>query len=545
MDKEAIQEIIQQINSCYRRLNDKQSMEETMEKVRVLYASLIDPNVNECYRKQPVLFYASEYADQIGVEVLLNAGADATHQTEYNYTPLHRLAYNNQSDYAPWADEKKVVELLLNAGTSVIRKDGDEMTSVYIAAQEGKYQFLQAVAEAGKKMDVSSRNGETPLHAACERAINTASSFFQYTKPKYDEIMSQPGGASEIEDRILEDRKKTQQEQYDRSRGRVNAYFETVKCLLEAGLDPEQKNDYGKIPKEIAFECQDIRIPALLNGTYVEETPNDDANLQMKTKGMTLMQATELKDYEAVAALLELGADTNEQSGDDKRYGGIELQGKVPLSMACNLMDLKLISLLLQNGANPNLKDIGGKVPVAYCITSSNISRDVFKDKVIESILKEMVEKGLDANQAADEKGNTLLNIACENASGSGSEGQSITDKFVKQLLLYKADPNTANYDGITPLMYVCKKDDSSMENIQISFLEAGADVAAKDANGNTPLMYAAQNRGKALAKNLSDMLFEFGDPKVNEVNNDGKSALEFAVEMDNENLVNYLLKKM
>ena len=544
MDKETVQEVVSKVYGCYRRSSDEQPREEVMEEVRALYASLSDPDA-EHYNKQPVLFFAAEHADPVGVEVLLNAGADATYQTEYNYTPLHRLAYKNAGDYVPWADEKKVVELLLNAGTSVIRKDVDETTSVYIAAQGGKFRFLQAVAEAGKKMDVASKNGNTPLHAVCEYAVNVAESFFKYTKPKYDEMMAQTSSGSEMENRMLENRKASQQEQYDRDLEKVNAYFETVKCLLEAGLDPEQKNDYGRIPKEMAFECQDIRISALLNGTYVEEGDSGENALRMKTKGMTLMQATELKDYDAVAALLELGADPNEQCGDDKRYGGLDMQGKVPLAMACLLLDLKLISLLLQNGADPNFKDVEGKSPAVYGITSPNAPRTIFKDRGIETLLKEMVEKGLQLNHAADEKGNTLLNIACGNTIGGGSDGQSVPGKFVQQLLRHKADPNIANYDGITPLMQVCKTDDSSVENLQISLLEAGADVAAKDANGNTPLMYVAQNRGKSLAKNLADMLFEFGNPKLDAINNDGKSALEFATEMDNENLVNYLLTKM
>ena len=547
MDQEKLQETIQAIYRCYRRQGEETPLEETIKEVKELYASLEDPNAE--YNRYPVLFYAAEHGDQEGVEVLLEAGADATFLTEYGYSPLHRYAYADYRDIVPWADEKKLVTMLIEAGTSVIRKDTDEMTSIFIAAQNGKYKFLQAVAEAGKKMDVTSKNGETPLHAACNRAVSASSHFFEYVKPKYDEIMAQEYTGNEYEDRTLKERKERQQEAYDREMKSVNAYFETVKCLVDSGVDPDQKNDYGKVAKEMAFECKDVRIAALLNGTYVEESEggaDGEGDLQMKTKGMSLMQATELKDYEAVAALLELGEDPNELSADEKRYGNYineSVTGKTPLTAACMLMDLELITMLLNNGANPNLKDAEGKIAILYGLSPVVNTEKLLKEKSVDAILMLMIEKGLDINQEADEDGNTLFNAVCNRVRSASS--RSVPERLFQLLLKNKVDVNIANNDGVTPLMHICSGENSDMENLQISLLEANADITAKDENGNTPLIYAARNRVKALAKNLADMLFEFGDPQMDAVNNDGKSALEFATEEDNENLVNYLLTKM
>ena len=535
MDKEEMQEIMRVVSDCYRRISGETDFKEKMEKVREQYALLTDPNADQY--GYPLLFYAAERGDYIGVEVLLKAGADATYQNENKYTPLHRLAYKDERDYAPWADERKVVELLLDAGTSAIRKDVDDSTCAYIAAGCGKFRILQALAEAGKKMDITCRNGRIPLHEACNYSKNAASSFFEYAKPKYDEIMAQESDGNEFNDRMLADRKKSQQEQYDKDKAKMDSYFESVKCLLDAGMDPDQKDDYGETAKSISLECKDIRISALLNGIYSEDSSGDN-DLKMKSKGMTLMQAVVLKEYDAAAALLELGADANELSGDDKRYDGIEVQGKTPLSIACFLLDMKLISMLLQHGADPNFKDTKGQIPILNCLFSHNATKQIFENKVIENILKEMTEKGLNVNQEADEKGNTLLNMACYRAVSP------LESKFVQQLLRYKADLNIANNDGVTPLMHICISDRDIIEDLQITLLEAGADVSAKDKKGNTPLMYAAQNRSKSMAKNLADMLFEFGNPLPDAVNNDGKSALEFAVEADNENLVNFLLSK-
>jgi FOG: Ankyrin repeat len=543
MDQEKVQSLISEIYSCYNRRGDDTPMEETIEEVRALYKSFEDTDAE--YNRYPILFFATERGDHVGVEVLLELGADASFVTEYGYTPLHRYAYADYRDLVPWVDEEKLVSILLDAGTSVIRKDTDEATSVFIAANKGKYKFLQTALAAGKKLDIACKNGETALHTACDRAVRTAEHFFVYVKPEHEKTMAKELNGT-AEDRITEERKITSQETYDREWGEVNACFEVVKCLLEAGLDPDQKDNYGKTAKEIAFECKDARIAALLNGTYKEEAGDGSNDLQMKAKGMSLMQATELKDYEAVAALLELGEDPNELSADDKRYGNYintSVEGKTPLAVACMLMDLELITALLQHGANPNLKDADGKIALLYGLRPMVSTDKLLKEKVIDTILAQMIEKGLDINQEVDEEGNTLFNAVCEDVRSTG--GRSVPERLFQLLLKNKVDVNIANNDAVTPLMYICSGEDSDMENLQISLLEANADITAKDENGNTPLMYAAKNNKFALAKNLADMLFTFGDPQMDAVNNEGKSALEFATEKDNENLVNYLLTKM
>lgn len=536
-------EIMRGISDCYQTYNNK-----TAEDVRALYEQIEDPNV-EHYGK-PLLHYPAARADAIGVEILLAKGADATFLTEYNYSPLHALAYGDRRDYPAWADAKRTTELLLEAGTSPIRKDIDNVTCTFIGARNGHYEMLEAIAEAGKKMDLTNNNGELPLHEACDRAVRAAESFYKYTKPKYDEVMAQTTDGSEYQERELARKREHHQEQYDKDTAVMDRYFKTVKCLVDAGMDSDQKDNYGKTSKEVAFACQDIRISALLNGTYVEGAENDEtAKLEMLTKGMNLMQAVDKQDYDAVEALLKMGADPNEFYGEEFYNNSFNLQGKAPLALACAMLDGKMTDLLIANGANPNLKDAEGKMPIAYLFGANvfvHVNHSTFENKIIENLLKAMVENEFDVNEEIDEEGNTLLNLACRNyGTGGRYNGKSLAKVLVNQLLRYKANPNIASNKGLTPLMFICQRDDSEMEDVQISLLEANADVGAQDKEGNTPLIYAVQNRNKSLAKNLADMLFEFGDPKLEAVNNAGMSALAFATEENNENLVNYLLMKM
>ena len=106
-------------------------------------------------------------------------------------------------------------------------------------------------------------------------------------------------------------------------------------------------------------------------------------------------------------------------------------------------------------------------------------------------------------------------------------------------------DVNSTNLDGQTALMFLCASHDGEAQDLQIQVLEAGADIEAMDKNGETPLMYAARNRNLNIGKEMAELLFDFGDPKLEHVNNEGKSALEIATELNNEEFVKFLLTKM
>mgnify|MGYP003701849099 CR=1 FL=1 len=113
---------------------------------------------------------------------------------------------------------------------------------------------------------------------------------------------------------------------------------------------------------------------------------------------------------------------------------------------------------------------------------------------------------------------------------------------LVNAAIVHRADVNKSNIQGQTPLMLASganpARDMRMGDEIQDLLLENGANVAAKDKNGNTPLIYAAQNIGQS-AKDMAENLLDFGDPLVDHVNNAGKSALDYATEKNNEMLVN------
>jgi len=535
------EDIFREINSCYQTHNNK-----TAEDVQALYAQLDDQEAE--YLNKPVLLYAAEHCDHVGIKVLLDAGADPAAQDSNESNALHRMAYEDKRFYAPWADEEEAARLLVEAGTSALRKNSDSVTCVHIAAEYGKLGIIKVLVDAGKKMDIPNKSGETALHLACDRAGRAADSYYTYAKSKYDKALAEETeGMDEYQLDSLKERIVRLKEACDKEWAEVELRFDLIKCLIEAGLDPDQKDNYGKTPKDIAFNCQDVRVAALLAGTYTEGEQSEEDMLAMQTKGMNLMQAAEKRDYSAIEALLKLGADPDEICGEELSSSSFKTLGKAPLAMACYRHDAHIICTLLENGASPSQKDSDGKIaPLYFFIPGADLSNNTFENKVVEKTLKGMIEKGFDVNMEADENGNTLLNIACKYVdSASGYNSNTLPGKMIQQLLRYKADPNIADNDGSTPLMPACKGCSSYMEGVQLSLLEAGADVGARDEKGNTPLMFAAQNSNHAMAKTMAEMLFDFGDPNSDAVNNEGQTALAYASERNNENLVSFLLTKM
>jgi len=298
-----------------------------------------------------------------------------------------------------------------------------------------------------------------------------------------------------------------------------------VKAFVDGGVDPDEKNNYDQSGLDIAVKNEAKKLAAYLSGEDVESEGAVSAG------GMTIHQAVEKGDLQALETIMGRGADLNEECGDGKKYNGY-----TPLAIACAMLNIDAVNLLIEKGADVGTKDSSGHTALYFLARDAHIDD---KDKRLKLILSAFIKAGYNINEFVDDDSDTLLNYNCRQTISSRYDQQ------INHLLRAGADVNISNRFGQTPLMLVCKQDSTSVENIQISMLENGAEVAVKDADGNTALHYAAMNRSKSLAKNMAEMLFEFGKPDINAVNNDGRSPLDIAVETENEPLVKWLLNKM
>jgi ankyrin repeat protein len=120
----------------------------------------------------------------------------------------------------------------------------------------------------------------------------------------------------------------------------ISVHTEMVKILLENKADPNKANLYGNTPLLIAVNIADV------------------AFLEKLQKG--LGEHHHAEKPKIVEMLLDYGADPNVKG----------LSGETPLHIAARKNIPVLVTRLLGAGANPDLKDRNGKTPRDHMQTS-------------------------------------------------------------------------------------------------------------------------------------------------------------------------------
>jgi len=165
----------------------------------------------------------------------------------------------------------------------------------------------------------------------------------------------------------------------------------------------------------------------------------------------------------------------------------------------------------------------------------------------LEDEVMRLISQGADVN-AKDEQGSVPLVFAVK-------EGRK---EIVELLLAHGADVNVKDRWGRTPLDYARQKKNEEIirllstkvtslyQAMQLGdvakvkvFLEQGADVNAKNENGQTPLLLAAQNNDVNTAK----LLISAG-ADVNIKNNAGQTSIDIALSQGNKEIIKLLLDK-
>ena len=182
---------------------------------------------------------------------------------------------------------------------------------------------------------------------------------------------------------------------------------------------------------------------------------------------------------ESVAACLEAGADVNARSDstfDNFSFSGVR-GGYTPLHFASIFSGDRMVTVLLAAGAEVNARDLRGRTP---------LHRAAGRDWDPAAVVAELVEGGADLN-ARDSEGNTPLHASRRNRN-----------PVVAPLLLeLGADPTLVNDSGQVASAMDCSYWNTeefarvATADATAACLEAGADVNARDENGNTPLLLA------------------------------------------------------
>lgn len=180
--------------------------------------------------------------------------------------------------------------------------------------------------------------------------------------------------------------------------------------------------------------------------------------------------------------------------------------GYTPFMVACMYSNIKIVELLIDNGAKINHLD---KYLDNALILSSSYANGNENDEIMEFLIK----KGINTNTFNEFGQNAFMNIC------------HFSNIHIANILL----ENNTNIneqsiqDDTTSLMQMCEYQNIKMVEF---LLKNGADPNLKDCNGDTALFYVLTSKESNDKYKIINLLLKYG-AYVNTVDNKNKSLLE------------------
>ncbi|EHQ24856.1 ankyrin repeat domain-containing protein [Mucilaginibacter paludis] len=452
-----------------------------------LYKGLPDINVTNDSGEN-LYHLAARFTDTEAILFLQDAGLKPI-AGKYGNTPLHALTGTRFDLDGPDLETRSekiyaTAKALLNLGVNPKKKNDSGKLAYFEAGLLYMYPFVEAMGDAGVKMDAIQDEGKNLLHTICDKLVH----------------------------------RKT-------IRGAVEAATRTVRVLIEkGGIDLEDKDVFDTKPLTYAQRSGVKEIAALLSG--------DEGDIA--TGGMTIHEAVLNGDAIAVEALIKAGVDLNDFSDQYRR---------TPLMLACEYPSLQMVQLLADGGADMNFRPGNGETAAYYLVTNGvhNFGRGMSKDlKDVVLILRTLINHGLQLDAAVNNESDTVLNVLCR--AGYLAD---LNTALAEELVEAGCDINKPDASGKTPLMSFAERGNEIKYNIAELLLDHHADTTYVDGNGNTALMYAAANPDKMSGKKLVSLLLDQDPSVADRVNNAGQTAMDIAIKNDNEAVVKQLLEAM
>ena len=178
-------------------------------------------------------------------------------------------------------------------------------------------------------------------------------------------------------------------------------------------------------------------------------------------------------DRDKVELLLNLGTKVN--------YTRDRLDNS-PIFIASTIGNFEIIKLLVEYGADCNIKDSNGKTVLHHLFQETYFRR--YKHKLSQQekidIIDYFLNLGLDID-AVDNDGSTLLHCHCHGRDGT---------EILERLILRGAQINTPDRFGMTPLLQASKN--GTIDAIKL-LLRNGADLEARNCEGSNCYLVAIE----------------------------------------------------
>ena len=434
-------------------------------------------DINNQFEFEPILHHVVSEGSKIPkemIKILVEHGADIDERDESNNTALHRAIQNVV------LEDNRIIKELLKHGANLEATNNDKMTPLMSAAYMKNLEVMKILVQHGAKVDFMNEDDDkTALVYAT--APYHRSLFFAFCS--YDNVSS-------IEEcmNFLVDNGANIHFRYKDNLTLLHiasllGRSEAVVELLKLGADANAQAEWQRTPLHCACRKGHLDIAT--------ELIKHGANLEMKDKKLdTPLHSAALFGFtEIVELLLKNGANVHAQN----------VEGSTPLHLADNK---EIASILIENGAKLNAQDTDDYTPLHMaCI----------RDKI--EVLSLLLSKGADIKMK-DSDSRTPL------ATAKNFE-------IAKKLVDFGADIHEVDDNGRGLIHQIVEKNNPKDRDVKAitNFLKLGADINAKDANGDSPLHLAAHmNHGNIIKELLKH------SANVNATNNDQETPLILAV---------------
>ena len=408
------------------------------------------------------LHEAVRYGHSKIVNMLLNKGSDPNSQDSLGKTPLLLVI--------PKESRIEISSLLITHGANPNAKDMYGDTPIHIATMSSmEVQMLENLKNGGADINERNKQGITPMALAVDRLNKDHIEF--YTKKGAD-IHAEDNEGNTPLSRIIQASDKT-------------TSTELLKIMVtEKNIN--SRDSYGNTPLHIAISknapTEQLKYLLTLTNDVDIRNRNGDTPLYLavqknrRISGQMLLAkqadvfATNNENYSPLRMALTDGGEPQEWILTSDVIKKTDGTGNTPLHYAAEWKLDKAVSVLLEKGANPNVRNANGETPIFNAIKTDSTS-------TIDLLMKKGAQKN-----ARDYLGNTPLH-ACVRWDSRNS---------AMKLIQWKSDLDVQNLAGKTPLAQAARSGRMAMVTL---LTENGANIDATDATGKTVLIDAIQSR--------------------------------------------------
>ena len=295
----------------------------------------------------------------------------------------------------------------------------------------------------------------------------------------------------------------------------IEGNINLIQLVLASGAKIDTKNNKGQTP--LHYACIPYPRPGLLNNPKIIEmliTAHADVKAVDNESKTPLHYACADVNISGIrSCLIRHGASPNAQ----------DQWGNTPLHVAVRRGDLNAVSSLLRKGADLNIINHEGKTALHLAIEKFHTQADKVEEMKQSDIkIVELLAKRVSGDPRAFPA--TLVHFVII---------RGLNDELLPELLLKGADVNARDNQGNTPLHHAVRKGD--MKAIQ-SLLQAGADVNATNEKGETPLHVVYQTKPEQMHDIIACLLRNESD--VDAQDNEGNTPLHLLTRRNVHNTI-------